>query len=268
MRLTKHHGLGNDFLVLTDHAGIYPATPAIAQAACDRHRGIGADGLLRLSPGTAGADISMVLLNANGSRAEMSGNGIGCLAQAAVLAGMASPPVVRVSTDAGHRTVEIRAGEAPRTHVASVDMGAAAIGDDEPEWLDAETLRAVRVSVGNPHLVLQAADAELLRDRGWIVRLGQTANSAIPAGINVEVIAVGDRPDELLMDVYERGVGLTLACGTGAAAAAAAARQWELVGDRVTVQMPGGPTEIDLSGPQIRMTTPITYVGTVEFPWP
>src|SRR4051812_42870922 len=105
MRLTKHHGLGNDFLVLLDLAGHQSVAAADAVALCDRRTGIGADGLIRVSAGTAGADVTMVLLNADGSEAEMSGNGIRCLAQAVFQAQLAPGPVLRVATAAGLRTV-------------------------------------------------------------------------------------------------------------------------------------------------------------------
>jgi diaminopimelate epimerase len=144
-------------------------------------------------------------------------------------------------------------------------MGAADLADgDEPEWAGGDILRATRVSMGNPHLVLHAAAADLLDDREWVAALGRRASDATPGGINVEVIAAGDVDGELRMDVYERGVGLTEACGTGACASAAAARRWELVGDRVVVHMVGGPTTIDLGGDEVLMTTPITFVGTAE----
>jgi diaminopimelate epimerase len=268
MRLTKHHGLGNDFLVLADPGGLRPVDAALARAVCDRNRGIGADGLLHLSAGTGGTDVSMVLLNADGGRAEMSGNGIGCLVQAAVRSGLAAGPTVTVATDAGRRTVAIQPGEAPGVHVATVSMGTAEVGEDLPEWAGGDVLRATPVSIGNPHLVLQVADADLLDDRAWLAGIGRRANDAIGGGVNVEAIAPGTADGELRMDVYERGVGLTLACGTGACAAAAAARHWELAGDRVTIRMEGGPTAIDLTGPEIRMTTPITFVGTVEYERP
>ena len=265
MRLTKHHGLGNDFLVLADPDGTDSIDEGLARALCDRHRGIGADGVLHLTAGRDGADVTMVLLNADGSRAEMSGNGIGCLVQAAVLSGMAGGPTVTVSTDAGVRTVAIEPGEAPHTHVVTVDMGKVEIGDDEPEWADGHgLLRAARASVGNPHLVALSPNAGSGATPEEVERLGRAANAAFAGGINVEVVAVGDGPGELVMEVYERGVGLTQACGTGAVAAAAVARRWELVGDDVVVHMPGGATRIDLSDPEARMTTPITYIGAVE----
>jgi len=266
IRLTKHHGLGNDFLVLADPRGIRPADAALARAVCDRHRGIGADGLLHLGPGSDGGDVTMVLHNADGSRAEMSGNGIGCLVQAAVLAGLAAPPSVAMRTDAGIRHVGVEAGEGTRTHLVRVEMGwAGASGDDEPEWTGGDVLRATRVSMGNPHLVLHAADPDLLDDRAWVADLGRRANEAIAGGVNVEVVAPA-ADGSLRMDVYERGVGLTLACGTGACAAAVAARRWELTGDEVTVRMPGGPTRIELDGDSVRMTTPIDFVAAVDWP--
>src|SRR5262249_46829598 len=110
MRLTKHHGLGNDFLVLLDHVGDQPLTPDRVRALCDRHRGVGADGVLRATHGTGDGpevDAVMELYNADGSRAEMSGNGIRCLAQALLRAGWAEPPAVRIATDAGLRTITV-----------------------------------------------------------------------------------------------------------------------------------------------------------------
>jgi diaminopimelate epimerase len=262
MHLTKHHGLGNDFLVAADPS--WSPDPAVARALCDRTRGVGADGLLHLGGPVGGADVSMVLLNADGSRAEMSGNGIGCLVQAAVLAGRASGPTVDVATDAGRRVVEIRPGETATTHVVTVSMGKPEVGDDVPAWTDDDILRATPVNVGNPHLVLHAAHVGRLADRRWIADLGRRANAAIPGGVNLEVVARGDRAGEVVMDVFERGVGLTSACGTGAVATAVAARRWDLVDDRVVVNMTGGPAVVDLAGPEATLTTPIAYVASVD----
>ncbi len=147
-------------------------------------------------------------------------------------------------------------------------MGTPTVGDDEPEWVWGDVLRAVRVDVGNPHLVLHAASTDRIADREWVAELGRRANAAIAGGINVEVIAPADTDGELLMDVFERGVGLTAACGTGAVATAVAAQRWELAGKQVVVRMVGGPTLVDLVGPEARLTTSITYIGAVEFPWP
>jgi diaminopimelate epimerase len=276
MELTKHHGLGNDFLVLIVAEGGVPE-PALARAVCDRHRGVGADGLLVLAPAAAGttADVSMVLLNADGSRAEMSGNGVACLAQAAMLTGLAAGPAVTVATDAGPRVVTLGAGPEPRTLRARVDMGVATVAD-APEWSGGEVSRAARVEVGNPHLVLQLADAGRIEDREWLAALGAKANAEVPGGVNVEVVTPAARGAGIRMDVYERGVGLTDACGTGAVAAAAAASRWGLVGaGGIEVGMHGGSVAVGLeadstggAGARATLTTAVTYVAAVEYPWP
>ena len=263
MHLTKHHGLGNDFLVLLDLDGTASVTPALARAVCERHTGVGADGLLHVTPSSV-ADVTMVLYNADGGRAEMSGNGISCLAQAVVEAGVAPSGRVVVATDAGIRTVRLEPTDDRHEHRATVDMGVAKVGDDEDEWLDEHVMRAVRVDIGNPHLVLHAPMLD--RDVDLAAR-GASINELVPEGINVELVAPGPRDDELTMRVYERGVGLTAACGTGACAVAAAAFQWGLSGPRVTVRQPGGPAAIEI-GDTVTMTVPVVHVATIDYPAP
>src|SRR3954454_20520549 len=114
----------------------------------------------------------------------------------------------------------------------TVDMGTAKVGEDEAEGLDDHVVRAARGDVGNPHLVLHAP--RLDRDIDLVAR-GASINELVPEGINVELVAPGPRDDELTMRVYERGVGVTAACGTGACAVAVAAHEWGLSGPRVTV---------------------------------
>jgi diaminopimelate epimerase len=266
MRLTKHHGLGNDFLVLLDLDGIRPVTPDLARAVCDRHTGVGADGLIRVTRGSGGADVTMQLYNADGGRAEMSGNGVRCLGQAVVQAGVCAPPEVRVMTDAGLRLLRIDRTPDERTHVVSVDMGPVKVADDEPEWLDLHdgVIRAARAEIGNPHLVLHLADPD---DTPPLVPLGEEVNDLVPGGINVELISAGPGADEITMTVYERGVGPTLACGTGACAVAAVAHGWELVGPRATVHMPGGSVEVIL-GDTVTLRGPTVSIATIEWPAP
>jgi diaminopimelate epimerase len=264
MRLTKHHGLGNDFLVLLDLDGVAPVAPKVVRAACDRHRGIGADGLMRVTAGTGEADVTMALFNADGSRAELSGNGIRCLAQAVFQAELFAPPVLRVATDAGVRTVEVTGQPGPATHTMRVDMGTATVGDEEPEWVVDDIVRAVRVDIGNPHLVLHVGDPDGGPD---IAKLGESINASVPGGINVELITVGPADGELTMAVYERGVGVTEACGTGACAAAVAAHGWELAGETVTVHMAGGPVTVTVSDP-VLLEGPTTSIAILDFPWP
>ena len=266
MRLTKHHGQGNDFLVLLDPDGTRPVSPEDAAALCDRRTGIGADGFMRATPGDGEAQVTMELLNADGSSAEMSGNGIRCLAQAVFLASLAAPPALTVRTDAGLRTVHLEATLDPRHHRMSVEMGQAKGVGQEPEWVDGEVLDAVRVDVGNPHLVLRWGGAEL-PGREELIAIGSRIDGATPGGANVEIVVPGATTGELEMVVYERGVGPTLACGTGACAVAAAGQEWELSGSSTVVHQPGGPAEIALGEPTT-LTSDITFVAVIDTTWP
>lgn len=266
MRLTKHHGLGNDFLVLLDFDGTHPVEPATAVALCDRRTGIGADGLLRGTAGTDGADVTMELFNADGSSAEMSGNGIRCLAQAVFQAGLVEPPALEVATAAGRRTVRVLSSSGPTTHRMSVEMGSAKIVDPEPAWTGTDVLRAARVDVGNPHVVLQWAREEL-PGTDELVALGEEIDAATPGGSNVEVLRRNGRTGRIDMVVYERGVGPTLACGTGACAAAAAAHEWGLCETTAVVHMPGGPVEVTLGDP-VLLTGDVTSIAIIDTPWP
>lgn len=265
MHLTKHHGLGNDFLVLIDLDATETVTPALARAVCHRHTGVGADGLLHVTAGRRGeSDVTMVLYNADGGRAEMSGNGISCLAQAvvrSVLTEAKPPATVIIHTDAGLRTVTLAPTGDPKVHDATVDMGTAKVGDDEPEWIDEHVVRAVRVDVGNPHLVFHAPTLDAGID---LVARGLSVNELIPEGINLELVAPGPAEGEVTMRVYERGVGITEACGTGACAVAAAAHLWGLCDDRVVVRQPGGAATIVI-GETIHMTVPVAYVAGIEY---
>lgn len=265
MRFTKHHGVGNDFLVVLDLDGAHPVTPSMAVAVCDRRTGIGADGLLRATAGTAGADVTMELLNADGSRAEMSGNGIRCLAQAVFQAGVVAPPVLRVATDAGLRTVRLLGDTGPATQRMSVEMGRAEVLDAEAAPPSAHAARAARVDVGNPHLVL-LWERDVLPGADELVALGEPLDRASPGGLNVEVIVVA--PDGAIdMVVYERGAGPTQACGTGACAVAAAVHKWGLGGPSTTVRMPGGSLDITLGDP-VLLTGDVTSVARLDTPWP
>jgi diaminopimelate epimerase len=262
MQLTKHHGLGNDFLVLLDLDGMVTANLGdLAGAACHRHRGIGADGLVHVTAGVDGSDVTMALYNADGGRAEMSGNGIGCLTQAVVMAGAAGPDRVDVATDAGRRVVEVQATPNPGEHRMRIELGPATVGPDLREWVEGDVVRAVAVDMGNPHVVLHVPEPAKFP----IEEVGRRICDLTPGGVNVEAIGLA-ADGALTMVVFERGVGVTDACGTGAGASAAAAAAWGLVSDRVPVAMPGGTATIDV-GPVTLMTTPIVHVATIEFRW-
>ena len=289
MRLTKHHGLGNDFLVVLDTDASHPIDPALARALCDRHTGVGADGLLRASPADPGspARARMELRNADGSRAEMSGNGIRCLAQALLLGGWpgsgdGSPGAeIPIETDAGLRTVTVHDQVDPVTLNLSVAMGAARVEGDAPEWTGGAVARALVVDMGNPHLVLDLTGAPAeTADEVDLVALGESVNAKVAGGANVHLLTAAAAPGGsdadgagITIRTYERGVGPTLACGTGACASAAAARAWGLTGAQVPVDMPGGRAEVTLGvadDDPVVLRGPATFVAEIELglsPW-
>jgi diaminopimelate epimerase len=260
MHLTKHHGLGNDFLVVLDLEGTTPIDEDLAVAVCDRHRGVGADGLIRATR-TDDERFRMELYNEDGSRAEISGNGISCLAQALVRAGAAVGPVVHIDTDAGPRSVEVVEQVSSTEHRMCVEMGLPVIGDTLSEWESDAVLRAVHVDVGNPHVVCHVPDPD---NRPDLVTFGEKVNASTPGGTNVELITPA-ASGELTMLVFERGVGPTLACGSGAVAAAAAAHHWGLAPSPVTVHQPGGPAVVKLEA-HASLTVPVVAVAAVEWP--
>lgn len=243
--LTKHHGNGNDFLVLLDiDDRLGSSAAAMARALCDRHRGIGADGLIRVTAGSGRADFTMHLHNADGGRAEMSGNGIRCMAQAVVDGGLHGGYEMTVTTDGGLRHLNVEHEYERGLRRVEVEMGEVRIDD----LTDAAAL----VSVGNPHLVM--LDPEGARD---IVAEGLAHPDR-----NVELIGV--RGGAIDLRVHERGVGVTLACGTGSCAAAAAGRAWGLTGDEVTVHNPGGDVQVRLVGDAATLIGPAQFVARVE----
>jgi diaminopimelate epimerase len=262
--LSKHHGAGNDFLVLLDPDGRRSLSSNEVRLLCDRRRGIGADGVLRVTQGDQPAALTMELHNADGGAAEMSGNGIRCLVQAAVDAGWVDPGPVTVATGGGLRTVLYRRGDRPGLGFASVDMGAARLGPElEVDFLPLEIASSVRfartVDMGNPHIVLFGSPV----DRATVIATGAPLEHSLPGRANVEYVWPGTDVDTLTMRVWERGVGETLACGTGACAAAVAAHSWGLVASPVLVLSPGGALEVELRVEGISLAGPTQKVADV-----
>lgn len=243
--LTKLHGLENDFLVY-DLAQGEPdlAWPDLARRWCSRSTGIGADGLLLLKIGDR-YDLTMRLYNADGSHAEMSGNGIRCLVQAAhrALDG-AMGTTYSVRTDSGLREVTVVSAWDGDTIQLSVDMGEVADIAEPSNWaaLECDPMRPVRhLSLGNPHSVVGVDDVGMVD----LQRLG----SLVPH-VNLEVVEAGPGVNAITMRVHERGAGITRACGTGACAAAAAAKAWGMVPEtveEVVVHMDGGVARVHLA---------------------
>ena len=274
-RLTKHHGLGNDFLVhLTDDAAAFADRAAWIERArrwCHRHHGVGADGLLVGLHGRAadGVDLVMLLVNADGSIAEMSGNGIRALAWAAAAAGLGGDTLV-VDTGGGRRTLELARGADGRVVAATVDMGPVSfdpatipVDADSPFDLEAEfhgvTYRGDAAGMGNPHWVCFVDDVAGARVTQHGPHL--ETDPRFPRHTNVEFVAP-DGVNGLRMRVWERGVGETLSCGTGACASAAVAHRRDLVGPRVTVRVPGGELTVEV-GDTLRLGGPVVHVFDV-----
>ena len=275
MRLLKHHGLGNDFLIALEEVdGPLHGDATLARAVCDRRRGLGADGFIIGARPETGAvsedgrpiDLVMHLWNADGSRAEMSGNGIRCLGQALALARDDHEANYRIVTDGGVRDLVVHDDADHRFASVRVTMGLLSDGPTIPASV-AERLAAHRIAtadLGNPHIVVLVDDLATVD----LVGTGSWVESQFDAGINVEFIAIGDEPDTLDLLVWERGAGVTEACGTGATAAAVLAHRWGLVGREVRVDMPGGSADVvvpdDAAGEPV-LIGPSQHVATIEF---
>ncbi len=266
VRLSKHHGLGNDFLVaLTDRLPLDAGTRAISW--CDRRRGIGADGLIfgiRMPNGTT----TMRLLNSDGSPAAVSGNGLRCLAQAIALERGVPHLETDVSTPAGVRHCSAHTVAEPSTMVVTVDMGIVCPGPDP----DTDNLvEAVGSSlsgvkrwetgdIGNPHVVFEVDDITKIDVAGT----GAAVESHFADGINVHFVKVAGH-NQLDLRVWERGAGITDACGSGATVSAAIFHRWGVVGPKVVVAMPGGEAMVDVSGPTT-LTGPTVHVADIATP--
>ena len=265
---TKMHGLGNDFVIVDGRDGDLAIGGTQARAIGDRRRGVGFDQLLILEPAKdAAADLFMRILNPDGSEAEACGNGTRCVA-------------ARVMDELGRDTLNIEtvAGVLATTTGAdglvTVDMGPANL-----EWrqiplaVEADTLHLdiengplrdpVAVNIGNPHMVFFVDDADAIDVAG----LGPALESHLlyPERTNVEICSLSG-PDQLRMRVWERGAGITQACGSGACAAVVAAARRGLTGRRVETVLDGGPLNIEWrEDGRVLMTGPVatSFEGTL-----
>ncbi len=245
LRFWKYQGLGNDFVLLEGPV----VDPDRARRICDRRRGIGADGVVTiLPPRNPGSAAAMHVYNPDGSVAEMCGNAIRCLARhLAEARGLGG--TVRIDTDAGTKECTLRRGASGGIESVSVEMGPALLEGEEEFRLEAGTVRADRVSLGNPHAVLFDEPS-----RVRAAEVGPRIERAVAGGVNVGFARAG--PDGIDLVVWERGAGLTEACGTGACAAAVAAVRRGAVraGAPVEVRLPGGALEITVAPDLERVT--------------
>jgi len=259
LSFVKMHGLGNDFILIDNRSGRIRLSPAAARFLCRRSFGVGADGVI-LAGRSRRADLRMAILNPDGTRAEMCGNGIRCLALWARREGLARAGRLSVETDAGVKEIGI-SGD-----TAIVDMGEPVFrGREIPARHDGEILdlprrfgpdrfRITCVSMGNPHCVI-FADPSLARLGGRI-----ETDPFFPRRTNVEFVRVISRA-EVEVGVWERGAGITLACGTGACASAVAAARLGKTGRRVKVRLPGGTLRVEWAeNNHVFMTGPAEFV--------
>lgn len=261
-RVYKYHGTGNDFAVV-DQTEWGADVVALAPYLCDRNRGVGGDGVIIVGR-DVDVDATMVIINRDGSRPEMCGNGIRCVARHLVEHhGMANR--LRVRTDAGVRACHVRRdGD---VWEVDVDMGVVSVGDPVTFDDGARTWSFIPVDVGNPHaVVFEQPPIQTVDDIG---RRLNAPGEPFPDGVNVEFVA---RTADARLDVvvFERGVGRTNACGTGACAAAFAG--WEsgiVTSEEVVVGLPGGDLSIRRKSDHVWMCGAAEFVfeATLDDAW-
>lgn len=273
IEFTKYQGLGNDFILIDNRHQSQPLiTPEEAVQWCDRHWGIGADGVIFALPGENNADYTMRIFNSDGSEPEMCGNGIRCLAKfIADLESTQSPKTYQISTLAGiikprlnpdgQITVEmgqprLLAGEIPTTLQPSQEKVI-----NSPLEVGGKTWLVTCVSMGNPHCITFVDDVDTIPLE--IIGPQFEHHPVFPQRTNTEFIQVINS-HYLKMRVWERGAGITLACGTGACASLVAGVLTGHCDRQVTVELPGGPLEIEWSNTdqRIYMTGPAQRVFT------
>jgi diaminopimelate epimerase len=259
MRYTLMSGAGNLFAMVDGFAEPSPRAPAeIARALCAPAAEGGIeprpDGLILVRPSRRGADCAMEVYNADGSRPETCGNGLRCAAKLAADRGHIGSDAFQIETDAGVRTVRVER-DGGRVVFARVHMGAPRVlALDEAIPIGSSSVRVTLVDVGNPHCVLFVPDER----EAPVAELGPALerHPRFPEGTNVEFLA--HRSGTLFLRVWERGVGETRACGSGACAAAVAAAQKGLVRWPVRVVLPGGTLEVDAApGGGVELSGPV-----------
>lgn len=263
MRFTKMQGLGNDYVYLDCTKDAPRDLSGLAKKISDRHFGVGSDGLICIFPSQK-ADFQMRMFNADGSEGEMCGNGIRCVGKFVYDKELTNQTTITVETLAGTKTLKLGVGEG-KVSVVTADMGI-------PQWEKARTIhcegreyRGIPVSMGNPHFVIPVESV-----KGFDLRVISPLtipNPIFPNGVNAEISEVV-APDHVLMRVWERGSGETLACGTGACATVAALVSEGLIEREVTVSLLGGDLRIrwEEADGHIYMTGPAVTV--FEGDWP
>lgn len=254
----KGHGTGNDFIIIPDEAGEIDLSPQRVARLADRHRGIGADGILRVV--RRGGLWFMDYRNADGSVAEMCGNGVRVFAHWLYSRGLVDTSAFIVDTRAGHRAVEVHEAT-ERCARVSVNMGPVQVEGVSTARMGDRSFAGLGINVGNPHLaaVIPGLDAQGLAS--WPLSQPEWDRKFFPGGVNVEILSpLAD--GAVTMRVWERGVGETLSCGTGTVAAATAAlADAELTTGEVTVRVPGGEVTVTIGEQSATLTGPSEIVA-------
>lgn len=260
LRFEKYHGIGNDFLVIDVESPEALSVGRIMQL-CDRHFGLGADGVLFVSPPqTAGARARMTVINSDGSRPEMCGNGLRCVALHLARKDELKETQFVVDTDAGALRCDVSRRGDEATIGTQIGQGSA-VGTFELDHAGGPYLFH-RIETGNPHAICFRAPI----DNSLLDQVGPRVSGALRGGANVEIATVRS-PTEIDVTVWERGVGRTLACGTGAAATviSAALNGLSPYDVPVRVNLPGGPLEITVSPDQTAyLKGPAQWVYSAE----
>jgi diaminopimelate epimerase len=280
LRIWKYHGTGNDFVMLEDLDDERPLVPGLVAALCDRHRGVGADGVIRVTRGSAeGEDFFMDYRNADGSLAEMCGNGIRCMGKLVFERGFTTATELQIGSRDGrkHLSLDVDGGVVRNV---TVGMGPPAFSRrdipmqgppdqpflTEPFDVEGRTFKATAVSMGNPHLVLFVEeDPDDVDVRTIGPRIEHDAR--FPEKTNVEFVAALD--SGVKARVWERGSGETMACGTGACAALVASNEAGLVPTRAEVRFPGGTLLVERTEDEVFLTGPAERVfeATIDDAW-
>lgn len=278
MRMTKMHGIGNDYVYVNGFEQDVADPAEVARRISDRHFGVGSDGLILILPPTDGqADVRMRMFNADGSEGQMCGNGIRCVAKYAWDHGIARKNPLGVQTAAGLKTIDLEFNGEDLVKAARVDMGEPILqaGDipttypgprviDEPIEAAGERFAVTCVSMGNPHAVIYVDDVAAvgLETLGPLLE----THERFPEKINVHFVEVHGS-GEVTMRTWERGSGVTLACGTGASAVCVAGVLTGRGGQEVLVHLPGGDLRIDWDEKtgHVFMTGPATEVFCGEW---
>jgi diaminopimelate epimerase len=276
MRFTKMHGTGNDYVYVNCFdEPVPPNLPSLAQRVSDRHFGIGADGLILIRPSDV-ADARMQMFNADGSEAEMCGNGVRCVAKYVYDHGICRKPSLKIETGNGVLSLDLEITDG-YTRRVRVDMGEPILDPDQvPTTLpgnpvvgatlvvDGQQVQVTCMSMGNPHAIVYVD--ELTDD--WVFRIGSKmeTDSHFPNRVNAEFVQVMS-PTEVRMRVWERGSGETLACGTGASAVCVAGVLNQRTERLIVAHLPGGDLELRWAeNNHVYMTGPAVEVFSGEYP--